>query len=72
MRIDPCLYSSSPLNEGRLEKEMVVYSILEYLNIPFERIDHEAVATIEDCAEIDKLLGITIYKNLFQIGRAHV
>ena len=65
MRIDPTLYTTQPSLEGRLEKEMAIYSILEQLGIPFERLDHEAVATIEDCGEIDQYLGITIYKNLF-------
>ena len=65
MRIDPALYTTTPSPKGRLEKEMAIYSILEQLGIPFERLDHEAVATIEDCGEIDQYLGITIYKNLF-------
>lgn len=65
MRIDPTLYTTIPSPEGRLEKEMAIYPILEQLGIPFERLDHEAVATIEDCGEIDRYLGITIYKNLF-------
>ncbi len=65
MKIDPCLYTSSPSQEGRLEKEMLVYYTLESLKIPFERLDHEAVASIEDCEQIDKMLGLTIYKNLF-------
>ena len=65
MRIDPILYTTIPPSEGRIEKEMTIYSILEQLGIPFERLDHEAVASIEDCGEIEQYLGITIYKNLF-------
>ena len=40
-------------NEERLEKEIRVYDLLDSLNIPYERIDHEAAETMEACAEID-------------------
>ena len=53
-------------NEGRLEKEIRVYDLLDSLNIPYERIDHEAAETMEACAEIDKALApAVICKNLF-------
>jgi Ala-tRNA(Pro) deacylase len=42
--------------EGRLDKEKRVYDLLDSLNIEYERVDHEAVDTMEACAEIDKLL----------------
>lgn len=52
--------------EGRLEKEKRTYDLLDALNIPFERIDHEAVFTMEACEEIDRLLApAVICKNLF-------
>lgn len=44
-------------NEGRLEREIRVYDLLDSLNIPYERIDHEAAETMEACAEIDKALA---------------
>ena len=34
-------------NEGRLEKEIRVYDLLDSLNIPYERIDHAAAETME-------------------------
>ena len=53
-------------NEGRLEKEIRVYDLLDSLNIPYERIDHEAAETMEACAEIDRALApAVICKNLF-------
>ena len=53
-------------NEGRLEKEIRVYDLLDFLNIPYERIDHEAAETMEACAEIDRALApAVICKNLF-------
>lgn len=57
--------TTRPSPEGRLEKEMAVYDLLEQLNIPYVRLDHDVTASIEDCHEVDKLLGINICKNLF-------
>ena len=48
-----------------LKKEMETYDILEKLDIPFQRVDHYPVATTEDCAEIEAVLGMEICKNLF-------
>lgn len=56
---------TKPSPEGRTAKELAVYDLLESLNIPYERVDHEAAASIEDCHNVDKLLGIHICKNLF-------
>ena len=50
--------------EGRLSKEIRTYKLLEQLNIPFERIDHEAAFTIAACEEIDKMFGTPLCKNL--------
>ncbi len=63
--INPTLYTARPKSQGRLPAEMAVYDLLERLEIPFVRIDHEATATIEDCQGVDALLGIHICKNLF-------
>lgn len=49
----------------RLPKELAVYELLDQLQIPYERIDHEAAETMEACEEIDKTLGVTMCKNLF-------
>ncbi len=56
---------TKPSPEGRLEKEMAVYELLEQLQIPYERIDHDVTASIEDCQDVDKILNIHICKNLF-------
>lgn len=58
------LYTTRPEDE-RLPKETAVYDLLEKLDIPYARVDHEAVPTIEACREIDRVLGIRICKNLF-------
>lgn len=56
-------------NEGRLEKELAVYDLLDELEIAYERVDHEALQTIEACREVDETLGISICKNLFLCNR---
>ena len=55
--------------EGRLEKEIRCYDFLDNLGIDYQRIDHDAAATMEICAEIDKTLGATICKNLLLCNR---
>ena len=64
IHIDPTIYTTKP-TDSRLPKEMAVYDLLEKLHITYGRIDHDVTATIEDCQDVDKLLGITICKNLF-------
>lgn len=64
MYVDPTLYTTRPEDE-RLPKEMAVYDLLEELQIPYLRVDHEVLPTIEACREVDKLLDIEICKNLF-------
>jgi Ala-tRNA(Pro) deacylase len=44
---------------------MKVYDLLEELSIPYIRIDHDAVHTIEECHDVDNVLGIDMCKNLF-------
>lgn len=65
IHIDPNLYTERPDAEGRLPREMACYDLLEKLQIPFVRIDHDVAMTIEDCQGVDSLLGIDICKNLF-------
>ena len=62
--IDSTIYTTRPTDE-RLEKENRVYDLLEELNIPFVRIDHDAMNTIDECQDVDRLLGVEICKNLF-------
>jgi len=65
------LHKGRPLTEeGRLEKEIRTYDILDSLGIEYWRIDHEAAYTMEACEEIDRCLGdAVICKNLFLCNR---
>lgn len=70
MYIDPILYESRPADStSREQKEMAVYDLLEQLEIPFIRIDHEVTPSIESCREVEQVLGIEICKNLFLCNR---
>lgn len=63
--MDNTLYTTRPEGTGRLEKEMAVYDVLEKLDIPYMRLDHEVTPSIEACHDVDQKLGIEICKNLF-------
>lgn len=64
--IDPTCYHSRPDDESsRLPKEILTYDLLDELHIPYIRVDHSAMPTIEACHDVDKLLDIDICKNLF-------
>lgn len=64
------LYKGRPEQEdGRLEKEIKVYDLLDRLALRYERIDHEPAMTMEVCRDIDEALGATICKNLFLCNR---
>lgn len=66
--IDRTLYDGQPQNE-RLPKEKAVYDLLDLLEIPYLRLDHDAAAHIEGCGEVGKILGVKICKNLFLCNR---
>lgn len=60
------VYHGRPENvEERLPKEVAVYDLLDKLGIAYDRIDHEAIFTIEGCNNIDGVLGIHLCKNIF-------
>ena len=56
-------------NEGRLDKEIRCYDLLDSLGVEYQRIDHEAAMTMEACVEIDRVLDATICKNLLLCNR---
>ena len=65
-QIDRTLYEGRPADtSGREDKEIRTYDLLDSLQVPFVRVDHDALPTIEACREVDQLLGTEICKNLF-------
>ena len=68
--MDPVLYTGRPVDcTGRLEKEIRTYDLLDELQIPYWRLDHDATATIDACHDVDVRLDIEICKNLFLCNR---
>lgn len=63
------IFTTAPTDNHRLPKEMRVYALLEKLQIPFERMDHEVADTMEACEKIDEKLQVTMCKNLFLCNR---
>ena len=62
------LLSGRPTDQ-RLDKELRVYDFLDALGLKYQRIDHPAAMTMEDCAAIDKLLQAVTCKNLLLCNR---
>ena len=64
--------SPADLN-GRLEKEIRCYKLMDSLGLEYWRCDHpDANAnTMEDCLEIDSILEAVVCKNLFLCNRQH-
>ena len=54
---------------GRLDKEIRCYDLLDRLNVPYQRIDHEATMTMEACQAVDGVLDAAICKNLLLCNR---
>ena len=56
--------------DGREDKEIRCYDLLDSLQIPYEQMDHPKADTMEVCLELDKYLAPTlICKNLFLCNR---
>ena len=64
------LYTTTPTNlSSRTEMEQRSFALLEELNISYTYVDHEPALTMEDCAEIDLVLGVKMCKNLVLCNR---
>ena len=60
-------YTTAPAEAD--ERVGAVYAALDTLGIPYTRFEHDATATMEDCAAVGKALEGTICKNLFLCNR---
>ena len=66
------LYHGSPDNmEGRQDREIRSYKLLDELGVDFVRTDHfdEPATTMEACEKMDAILNVKICKNLFLCNR---
>lgn len=55
----------NPHDAGRIPAEKETYALLDRLGIVYDRVDHEALFTMEACEAVDAVLGMRICKNLF-------
>lgn len=62
------IMTSAPIDD-REPLEQKLYEILDKLGIAYERVDNDPADTMEECAEIDKVLGTQIRKNVFLCNR---
>lgn len=67
MEISP-IFTAAPL-EASTAQEQNCYALLAELGIPFTRVDHDHADTMEDCAAISQVLGVSICKNLLLTPR---
>ncbi len=69
LSIDPTIYRTRPAPHNCPAVENAVYDMLQTLSVPFERVEHVPVPTMEECSAIGQLLGVEICKNLFLCNR---
>ena len=49
----------------RVPLEQELYKVFQKLGIPFERVDNDPAASMEECADIGKVFGSPVRKNVF-------
>lgn len=69
MHVDQTVYETRPGGDKISQVERPAYDLLDELGIPFCRVEHDAAATVDDCAAVEDVLGIEICKNLFLTNR---
>ena len=58
--------TSVPENvKERVPLEQEVYKVFTKLGIPFERVDNDPAASMEECAEIGEVLQAPVRKDVF-------
>lgn len=68
-------YVSNPFQTApeqfRTPLQEKTYAALEYLQLPFERVDTDEAITMEDCTLINEKLNMKMVKTLFLCNRQH-
>ncbi|HOD02964.1 MAG: Prolyl-tRNA editing protein ProX [Firmicutes bacterium ADurb.Bin300] len=57
------------ITQGREKREIRVYDFLDLLLIDYETADHSVAADMEACRQVERLLKVSICKNLFLCNR---
>ena len=65
------LHGAPDSMEGRQDREVRAYKLLDELDVDFVRTDHpdEPATSMEVCEKVDAILGVKICKNLFLCNR---
>jgi len=61
------IYTTAPVDHDAVEQ--ATFSLLDQLHIPYQRVEHDAAATMEDCRTISEALCVRICKNLVLCNR---
>ena len=70
MYIDPVVHTGAPDDTAdREQRETACYELLDRLGVEYFRVDHDPADTIEACLEVEKAIGVGIFKNLFLCNR---
>ncbi len=68
MEISPLYHDQRP-DGTLLPQEEAAFRLLEELGIHYDRVSSEPADTMEKCAEVSRVLGVPICKNLFLCNR---
>ena len=64
------IYNGRPDSmDGRKRAEVDSYDLLDRCGVEYVTVCHEAVFTMEACRDVEEVLGVTIFKNLFLCNR---
>ncbi|QNL43345.1 prolyl-tRNA synthetase associated domain-containing protein [Oscillibacter hominis] len=62
-------FENTPPEGELLPQEQAAFDLLHQLHIPYTRVSSEPADTMEKCAEVSRVLGVPICKNLFLCNR---
>lgn len=68
MNLSPVYHNSRPGGELLLQ-EAAAFDLLDRLGIEYDRVSHDAAFNMELCAEVGRVLDVSVCKNLFLCNR---
>lgn len=68
MKVNQTVFSGRP-KQARTPVEEAIYDKLDELEISYLRVDHDHADTMEDCRQVERVLGAQICKNLLLTNR---
>ena len=68
MTITPVSHNTRPESQ-LLPQEAAAFDLLDKLGIEYDRVSHDAAFNMELCAEVSRVLDVSVCKNLFLCNR---